>query len=90
VAHVGSILNLLLGQLRWKVLASSFGKLESTTRAQDSIVDIHCAILVESIPLPVGLGSQDVDLSLEDENLDVCMDAVEEVDKESQSYDEET
>jgi hypothetical protein len=85
---MGSIIKLLLGQLRWKFLASSFGKLES--RVQESIVDIDCAIREESIPLPVGLGSQDVDLSLEDENLDVCMDAVEEVDKESQSYDEET
>jgi hypothetical protein len=84
--HAALPLKLLLGQLGWKFLASSFGKLES--RVRDSIVDMECAILEESIPLTVGPGSQDVDISLEDEDGDVFMDAVEELDYESESDDE--
>ena len=49
---------------------------------------MECAILEESIPLTVGPGSQDVDVSLEDEDGDVFMDAVEELDYESESDDE--
>ena len=84
--HAALPLKLLLGQLGWKFLASSFGKLES--RVRDSIVAMECAILEESIPLTVGPGSQDVDVSLEDEDGDVFMDAVEELDYESESDDE--
>jgi hypothetical protein len=85
--HAALPLKLLLGQLGWKFLASSFGKLER--RVRDCIVDLECAILEESIPLTVGPGSQDVDLLLEDEDGDVFMDAMEELlDEESQSDDE--
>lgn len=85
--HAALPLKLLLGQLGWKFLASSFGKLER--RVRDYIVDVECAILEESIPLTVGPGSQDVDLfSLEDEDGHVFMDAVEELDEDSQSDDE--
>lgn len=83
--HAALPLKLLLGQLGWKFFATSFGKLES--RVRDYIVDIECAILEESIPLTVGPGSQDVDEQIRegDEDDDVFMDAVEALDRESQS-----
>lgn len=83
--HAALPLKLLLGQLGWKFFATSFGKLES--RVRDYIVDMECAILEESIPLTVGPGSQDVDEQIRegDEDDDVFMDAVEALDRESQS-----
>jgi len=80
VVHAALPLKLLLGQLVWKFLASSFGKLEN--RVRDYIVDVECAILEESIPLTVGPGSQvdevsiDVEVS-EDEEGDIFFDATE-------------
>ena len=81
--HAALPLKLLLGQMGWKFIATSFGKLESKVR--DYIVDMECAVLEESIPLTVGPGSQDVDEEIEEEDDDVFMDAVEALDSESQS-----
>lgn len=66
IVHAALPLKLLLGQLAWKFLASSFSKLEN--RVRDAIVDMECSILEESIPLTVGPGSQIV---VEDEEVDV-------------------
>ena len=81
IVHAALPLKLLLGQLAWKFLANSFGKLES--RVRDAIVDMECAILEESIPLTVGPGSQEptleeTQIGIEDteEEEDVFLDAV--------------
>lgn len=85
IVHAALPLKLLLGQLAWKFLASSFGKLEN--RVRDYIVDMECAILEESIPLTVGPGSEVIeqeinvlDIATEDEDGDVFFDASELVD----------
>lgn len=54
IARAGFPLKLLLGQLAWKAVASSFAKLEGEVR--DRIVDMECEILEESVPLTVGPG----------------------------------
>lgn len=51
-AHAALPLKLLLGQMAWKLVATSFGKLEGTVR--DYIVDLECSILEENIPVTVG------------------------------------
>jgi hypothetical protein len=79
--HAALPLKLLLGQMAWKFLANSFGKLEN--RVRDYIVDVECAILEESIPLTVGPGSEvmeeDIDIA-ESEDGDIFFDASEAVD----------
>ena len=81
IVHAALPLKLLLGQLAWKFLASSFGKLEN--RVRDYIVDMECSILEESIPLTVGPGSEveevdlDVEIAEEDEEGDIFFDATE-------------
>jgi hypothetical protein len=81
IVHAALPLKLLLGQMAWKFLANSFGKLEN--RVRDYIVDVECAILEESIPLTVGPGSEvmeeDIDIA-EDEDGDIFFDASEAVD----------
>ena len=51
-AHAALPLKLLLGQMAWKLVATSFGKLEGAVR--DYIVDLECTILEENIPVTVG------------------------------------
>jgi hypothetical protein len=82
IVHAALPLKLLLGQLAWKFLANSFGKLES--RVRDAIVDMECAILEESIPLTVGPGSEpptleDIQIGLEEmeDEEDIFLDAME-------------
>lgn len=91
IVHAALPLKLLLGQLAWKFLASSFSKLEN--RVRDKIVDMECTILEESIPLTVGPGSEvveeiDVQVSGYDgEEDDVFFDAIE-MDDEMKGSDE--
>jgi hypothetical protein len=50
--HAALPLKILIGQMIWKFLAGSFGKLENLVREQ--IVDLECAILEDSIPITIG------------------------------------
>jgi hypothetical protein len=50
--HAALPLKILIGQMVWKFVAGSFGKLESVVR--DYIVDLECSILEESIPVTIG------------------------------------
>lgn len=50
--HAALPLKILIGQMVWKSLAGSFGKLEGMVR--DSIVELECAILEEHIPVTIG------------------------------------
>lgn len=55
VVHAALPLKLLLGQLGWKALAKTLGKLEQ--RVRDTLIELECANLEERIPLTVGPGS---------------------------------
>lgn len=55
--HAALPLKILLGQMAWKSVAGSFGKLERLVR--DYIVELECDILEESIPVTVGLTMSD-------------------------------
>lgn len=55
--HAALPLKILIGQMAWKFVAGSFGKLEGVVR--DYIVDLECAILEESIPVTI---NEDVDV----------------------------
>lgn len=57
VVRAGFPLKLLLGQLAWKGVATTFSKLENNVR--EYIVDMECEILEESVPLTVGVDSMD-------------------------------
>lgn len=62
--HAALPLKILLGQMAWKSLAGSFGRLEGFVR--DYIVELECIILEESIPCTVVSGdnvSEDGDVS---------------------------
>lgn len=61
-AHAALPLKLLLGQMAWKLVATSFGKLEGTVR--DYIVDLECSILEENIPVTVGGEQGDDDIEV--------------------------
>jgi hypothetical protein len=52
--HAALPLKILLGQMAWKSLAGSFGRLEGFVR--DYIVELECIILEESIPCTVASG----------------------------------
>ena len=54
-AHAALPLKLLLGQMAWKLIATSFGKLEGIVR--DCIVDLECSILEENIPVTISDGA---------------------------------
>jgi hypothetical protein len=57
--HAALPLKILIGQMAWKFLAGSFGKLETFVR--DYIVELECMILEESIPVTIGdIRSDDV------------------------------
>ncbi len=56
--HAALPLKILIGQMVWKFVAGSFGKLESVVR--DYVVDLECAILEESIPVTIGGDFDDV------------------------------
>lgn len=47
-------LKILIGQMAWKFVAGSFGKLEGVVR--DYIVDLECSILENCIPVTTGAG----------------------------------
>lgn len=49
--HAALPLKILIGQMAWKFLAGSFGKLEGWIR--DYIVELECAILEEGIPVTI-------------------------------------
>jgi len=68
--HAALPLKILIGQMVWKFVAGSFGKLESIVR--DYVVDLECAILEESIPVTVG-GVFDItnDTANDDDDFDV-------------------
>ena len=70
VARAGFPLKLLLGQLAWKGVASSFARLENEVR--DYIVDVECEILEESVPLTVGEGfiQDDDEKEIDDDELE--------------------
>lgn len=90
IVHAALPLKLLLGQMAWKFLASSFAKLEN--RVRDYIVDVECAILEESIPLTVGPGSQVIEEVIEiseDEDGDIFFDAPETLDDVVESISED-
>jgi len=68
VVRAGFPLKLLLGQLAWKGVATTFSKLENNVR--EYIVDMECEILQESVPLTVGVDSveeEEEDVSDEEE-----------------------
>lgn len=64
IVHAALPLKLLLGQMAWKFMAKMFGKVEQ--RVKDTLVEMECATLEETIPLTVGPGS-DVILDVEDD-----------------------
>lgn len=57
IARAGFPLKLLIGQLVWKGVASSFSKMENAVR--EYIVDLECDILEECVPVTVGVGADD-------------------------------
>ena len=57
IARAGFPLKLLIGQLVWKGVASAFCKVENEVR--EYIVDMECDILEESVPVTVGVGSEE-------------------------------
>lgn len=57
IVRAGFPLKLLLGQLAWKGVANCFVKVENEVR--DYIVDLECEILEDSVPVTVGVGSED-------------------------------
>jgi len=68
VVRAGFPLKLLLGQLAWKGVATTFSKLENNVR--EYIVDMECEILEESVPLTVGVDAmeeEEEDVSDEEE-----------------------
>jgi hypothetical protein len=65
--HAALPLKILIGQMAWKGIAGSFGKLESFVR--DYIVELECDILEESIPVTVGLTVPDQGDELRDDAL---------------------
>jgi hypothetical protein len=54
ILRAGFPLKLLLGQMAWKGVASSFSKVENAVR--EYIVDVECDILEECVPVTVGAG----------------------------------
>ena len=88
IVHAALPLKLLLGQLAWKFMASSFGKLE--TRVRDYVVDLECDMLERNLPLTVGPGSEVVAeeefVEVDDDNEEEeFLDALEEI---SEAYNE--
>ena len=77
VVRAGFPLKLLIGQLAWKGVATTFSKLENNVR--EYIVDMECEILEESVPMTVGVDSVE-----EEDDTDV-----EEVESEDVSVDGE-
>lgn len=59
IARAGFPLKLLIGQLVWKGVASSFSKMENAVR--EYIVDLECEILEECVPVTVGVGAENDD-----------------------------
>ena len=57
ILRAGFPLKLLIGQLVWKGVASAFCKVENEVR--EYIVDMECDILEESVPVTVGVGSEE-------------------------------
>jgi len=57
IVRAGFPLKLLIGQLVWKGVASAFCKVENEVR--EYIVDMECDILEESVPVTVGVGSEE-------------------------------
>ena len=74
VVRAGFPLKLLIGQLAWKGVATTFGKLENNVR--EYIVDMECEILEESVPLTVGVDSveEDEDVTSDVESEDDIVD----------------
>mmetsp|Transcript_41796 Transcript_41796/g.75244 ORF Transcript_41796/g.75244 Transcript_41796/m.75244 type:complete len:368 (-) Transcript_41796:135-1238(-) len=72
IARAGFPLKLLLGQLAWKGVASCFAKVENEVR--EYIVDMECEILEESVPVTVGVGSEEEiteeEMEMESEDFD--------------------
>lgn len=65
--HAALPLKILLGQMGWKFMAGSFGKLEAVVK--EYLVDLECAILEESIPVTIrdGVDVDSIDGSEEDD-----------------------
>lgn len=78
IVRAGFPLKLLIGQLVWKGVASCFAKLENEVR--EYIVDMECEILEDSVPVTVGVGSE------EEEELEMVSEDLDEYDDE---YDDE-
>ncbi|KAL3811187.1 hypothetical protein ACHAXA_002751 [Cyclostephanos tholiformis] len=57
ILRAGFPLKLLLGQMAWKGIASSFAKVENAVR--EYIIDMECDILEECVPVTVGAGSEE-------------------------------
>jgi hypothetical protein len=76
IMHAALPLKLLLGQMAWKMMAKAFGKVEQ--RVKDTLVELECANLEETIPVTVGPGSEyieeeeedDLDIFLDDDDVD--------------------
>lgn len=79
--HVGLPFKLLIGQTILSYAAKGFSALVSTIK--DKLVDLECQILEETIPLTVGVGSEDAydDVDTEDFNDDSSSDLDEEDDE---------
>lgn len=86
--HAALPLKILIGQMTWKFLAGSFGKLEGVVR--DYIVDLECAILEENIPVTI---RDEEDVKEEEDVSDDISDAIisdddlDETDASSDEYD---
>mmetsp|Transcript_34090 Transcript_34090/g.64891 ORF Transcript_34090/g.64891 Transcript_34090/m.64891 type:complete len:371 (+) Transcript_34090:108-1220(+) len=64
IARAGFPLKLLIGQMAWKAVASCFSKFENEVR--EYIVDLECEILESSVPVTVGVGSEEEIMDEED------------------------
>lgn len=87
--HAALPLKILIGQMAWKFLAGSFGKLESAVR--DYIVEMECNILEESIPVTVRDDEDDDEVDAMDgevDDADLDLSEEDDMDDSSEEYDD--
>ncbi|GFH44775.1 hypothetical protein CTEN210_01249 [Chaetoceros tenuissimus] len=84
--HAALPLKILIGQMAWKFLAGSFGKLESAVR--DYIVELECNILEESIPVTVRDDDDDDEVDAMDGDADLDLSEEDDMEESSEEYDD--
>jgi hypothetical protein len=81
--------------MAWKMMAKAFGKVEQ--RVKDTLVELECANLEETIPVTVGPGSEyieeeeedDLDIFLDDDDADDGEVLLDSDDDDSDDFDDE-